>query len=80
MIVGKLGRGWGGLLPGAELFAANIFGRMTNGRLRGNVFAMLCAIHWLIGEKLQIVNLSITGKKNRIVKNRCSGWPSKKLF
>jgi subtilisin family serine protease len=79
MMVGKLGRGWGGLLPGAELFAANIFERLPNGRLRGNVFAMLRATDWLIGEKVQIINLSIAGKKNRIVEKSVQRAALKKV-
>jgi subtilisin family serine protease len=79
MMVGKLGRGWGGLLPGAELFAANIFERLPNGRLRGSVFAMLRATDWLIGEKVQIINLSIAGKKNRIVEKSVQRAALKKV-
>lgn len=79
MMVGKLGRGWGGLLPGAELFAANIFERMPNGRLRGNVFAMLRATDWLVGNKVQIINLSIAGKKNRIVEKSVQRAALKKV-
>lgn len=79
MMVGKQGRGWGGLLPGAELFAANIFERLPNGRLRGNVFAMLRATDWLIGEKVQIINLSIAGKKNRIVEKSVQRAALKKV-
>jgi subtilisin family serine protease len=79
MMVGKLGRGWGGLLPGAELFAANIFERLPNGRLRGNVFAMLRGTDWLIGQKVQIINLSIAGKKNRIVEKSVQRAALKKV-
>ncbi|MDP6427201.1 MAG: S8 family serine peptidase [Rhodospirillales bacterium] len=80
MMVGKLGRGWGGLLPGAQLLAANIFERMPNGRLRGNVFAMLRGVDWLVGEKVQIINLSIAGKKNKIVQKAVRRASLKKVI
>ena len=68
IFVGKPYRGSpGGLLPGAQLFAGNIFERRKDGKPRGNLLAFLKAINWLAKSKVGVVNLSIAGSKNRVL-------------
>ena len=68
IFVGKPYRGSpGGLLPGAQLFAANIFERRKDGKPRGNLLAFLKAINWLAKSKVGVVNLSIAGSKNKVL-------------
>ncbi|MDP6390053.1 MAG: S8 family serine peptidase, partial [Alphaproteobacteria bacterium] len=57
----------GGLLPGATLFAANIFERRKDGKPRGNLLAFLKAINWLAKSKVGVVNLSLSGAKNKVL-------------
>jgi hypothetical protein len=68
LLVGKPYRGnVGGLLPGATLFAANIFERRKDGKPRGNLLAFLKAINWLAKSKVGVVNLSLSGAKNKVL-------------
>jgi len=59
---------WGGLLPGAELKAANMFEIDENGRKVGNAIGLLKATNWLIEEKVHIINLSVAGADNKVLK------------
>ena len=66
IIVGK--PEWGGLLPGAELKAANMFEVNESGRIVGNSVALLKAINWMAKTKVAVVNLSIAGTDNSVVR------------
>jgi hypothetical protein len=57
----------GGLLPGAALFAGSIFEDRGNGKLRGNLSAMIMALDWLVKERVTVVNLSMAGSNNTIL-------------
>ncbi len=59
---------WGGLLPGAELKAANMFEKNKVGRVVGSSVALLRAINWLAKKKVKVVNMSIAGGDNKIVR------------
>ena len=68
LLVGKPQNGVpGGLLPGATLFAASIFEK-RGGKLRGNLSSMLKALDWLAKERVPVVNLSMAGSNNKILK------------
>ncbi len=58
---------WGGLLPGAELVAANMFEVNEVGRVVGNGMALIKAINWMVEKQVQVVNMSIAGADNKIV-------------
>ena len=68
MLVGKprAGRS-GGLLPGARLYAANIFERRA-GREKGNLAALLRAISWMAENEVQVTNLSVAGAPNALMR------------
>ncbi len=59
---------WGGLLPGAELFAANIFYEKQDGSRAASAQALVRALNWLVDEKVQVINLSIAGSDNKVLK------------
>ncbi len=68
MLVGKPDpQGFGGLLPGAELLAGNIFTFNDQGAEVADVIAMVKAIDWLSSAHVQAVNLSMAGADNRIL-------------
>lgn len=68
MLVGKPRPGRsGGLLPGATLYAANIFERWE-GRDKGNLAAMFRAVDWLVGNGVQVANLAIAGGDNKLMR------------
>jgi len=69
MLVGKPdAQGWGGLLPGAELLAGNIFTYDDSGEEAADVVAMVKALDWLAAEHVHAVNLSMAGTDNRILR------------
>lgn len=68
LLIGKpTPKGWGGILPGAELFAANMFEFNKTGKKVGNVIALLKGLNWIAKQNVHAVNLSIAGSKNRAV-------------
>lgn len=68
LLVGKPESGaWRGLLPGASLYAANIFAARADGGLRANLSSMMKALDWLAQKKVQVVNFSLAGSPNKIL-------------
>ncbi len=59
---------WGGLLPGAELFAANMFEINEKGRKVGNAIGLVKAASWLIESNVHVINLSVAGADNKILR------------
>jgi len=66
MLVGK--SDWGGLLPGAELIAANMFELNETEKVVGSGMGLLKAVDWMVEKQVQVVNLSVAGGDNRIVR------------
>lgn len=66
MLVGKAS--WGGLLPGAELIAANMFEVNETGDVVGSGLGLLKAVDWMVEKQVQVVNLSVAGGDNQIVR------------
>lgn len=66
MLVGK--PNWGGLLPGAELMAANMFEVNETGRVVGSGVGLLKAVNWLARKRVQVINLSVAGTDNKVVR------------
>jgi len=58
---------WGGLLPGAQLFAANVDSLRRNGELVGNAVSIAKAIDWMVNNKVHVINMSFAGANNKIV-------------
>lgn len=70
MMVGKAlpGKGWGGLLPGARLTAANIFQFGANRKITARARGLLEAIDWMAEQGVHVVNMSIAGSNNQVVR------------
>jgi len=70
MMVGKPlpGKGWGGLLPGARLSAANIFQFGANREISASARGLLEAIDWMAEQRVDVVNMSIAGSNNKVVR------------
>ncbi len=66
MLVGK--PRWGGLLPGAELFAASMFETKKNGKKAGTGRGLLKSLNWLAKSKVHAVNLSVAGTDNKVLR------------
>jgi subtilisin family serine protease len=69
MLIGNASiKGWGGLVPGARLFAANVFDVTKSGRMVSSLEAFMKAMDWMITEGVQVVNLSIAGSSSPMMK------------
>jgi len=66
MLVGNIE--WGGLLPGAQLYAANMFEINEKGKKVGSAIGLMKAVDWLATKKVHAVNLSIAGGDNKVVR------------
>ena len=66
MIIGQAK--WGGLLPGAQLYAANVFHLNSKGRPRASAKGILQAVNWLIKQDVHVINFSIGGSDNVLMK------------
>lgn len=78
MLVGK--STWGGLLPGAELIAANMFEVNEAGRVVGSGMALLKAVDWMAEKQVQVMNLSVAGGDNQIVRRAFNAARDKNLI
>lgn len=68
LLIGKTGNGnWKGLLPGAQLYAANIFSERKGGGLRANLASMMKAIEWLAAKNVSVINFSLAGSSNKVL-------------
>ncbi len=56
----------GGLLPGAQLYAAGIF-EMRAGKQVGNLANMMKAADWLVKNRVSVINMSIAGGGNGVM-------------
>src|SRR5262249_58585048 len=69
LLVGGPDRGrprWSGLLPGAELYAADVFER-REGRPVASAVAPASAINWMVENNVPVVNVSLSGEANLLV-------------
>ena len=59
--------GYGGLLPEAQLYAANIFEELSSGRVTGNLHALLQAFDWIVEQDVAVLNLSLKTGSNVVL-------------
>ena len=57
-----------GIAPGSEILAANIFFARADGTPVANVEGMILALDWLVGENVTVVNMSVSGPPNRLLR------------
>lgn len=58
--------GYGGLMPGAPLYAADIIDGPPGGE-SGTAYGFLRALDWLMARQVRFINLSLTGPPNRLL-------------
>lgn len=56
-----------GLIPGAKIYAANIFSLNRNGLPSTDAMSMLEALNWLATEDVGVINMSIAGPRSKLV-------------
>lgn len=71
---------WGGLLPGATLKAGNMFETNEVGREVGSAVGLVKSIDWLLGEKLHVINFSVAGSDNTVVRGVIDKVKAKNLI
>lgn len=71
---------WGGLVPGAKLYAANMFEINEQGKKVGSAVGLLRAMDWLLGLKVNAINLSIAGGDNKVVRKAFAVAKSQNLL
>lgn len=57
-------KGVRGLMPAAELFAANAFYQDEKGGSAANVVSLLDSLNWLASQKVAVINMSLAGPPN----------------
>ncbi|HEY0105521.1 MAG TPA: S8 family serine peptidase, partial [Rhizomicrobium sp.] len=70
LLVGKDGD-FTGYLPGAALFAADVFGGQAGG---GGALEIARALDWLAANDVAVVNISLTGPDNKLLERAVRGF------
>ena len=58
--------GYSGLLPGAEIFAANVFTVSRDGRPATDTMAMVEALDWLTSQPVGVISISVAGPDSAV--------------
>lgn len=64
LIVGNEDNRFTGLMPGATLYAASVFGVSGKGRVRSTTEDLIRAIDWLTANAVPVISMSFAGPKN----------------
>ncbi|MBW2096395.1 MAG: S8 family serine peptidase [Deltaproteobacteria bacterium] len=80
ILVGKSGSAFPGLMPNAKLYAANVFSIAQKTRLHTTAVAIAKALNWLISVRVQVINLSLTGPDNKLLKTTVQRTLARHIF
>ncbi|MFO7602842.1 MAG: S8 family serine peptidase [Gammaproteobacteria bacterium] len=61
--------GVAGLLPAAELYSAGVFRERARQRVDTTAELIITALDWLQGQRVDVINLSLAGKANRLLQS-----------
>jgi Subtilase family len=67
ILIGQGSGGGAGLLPGARLEVASVFGADSAGIPMADVVALLGGLDWLVGSGARVINMSFAGDANAVV-------------
>jgi hypothetical protein len=67
ILVGQRSGSGSGLLPGAELTVASVFGADPDGVPIGDVMALAGGLDWLVSSSVPVINMSFAGDANAVV-------------
>jgi subtilisin family serine protease len=68
LLVGDADSGFPGMLPGAELFAADVFHTDEAGESYSTLLSLVQGLDWLVGNGVSVVNVSMTGPPNALLR------------
>ncbi len=69
LLVGNAGTGFPGMLPGAELYAADVFHTNESGDSYSTLLSLVQGMDWLVDSGVSVVNVSMTGPSNGLLEN-----------
>lgn len=67
LLLGQYAGRAGGLLPGAELAVAGVFGTGANGMPTADVVGLIRGLDWLSARRTSVINMSFAGERNAVV-------------
>ncbi|RLD03519.1 MAG: hypothetical protein DRI32_07230 [Chloroflexi bacterium] len=68
LMVGKSDSSFPGLLPQASLYAADTFFIDQKGRQQTSAIMIARALNWLLAQDVSVINMSLSGPKNKLLK------------
>ncbi|MDJ0918482.1 MAG: S8 family serine peptidase [Woeseiaceae bacterium] len=60
--------GYRGLLPGSEVYSANVFSLDEQGRPSSNVYVMAAALDWVASHDVGVINASLAGPQSEVIR------------
>ena len=67
LLVGHPATGFSGLIPRARLYAASAFAGQNKKKPKATLLAILQSLDWLMGQHVQVINLSFSGPDNSLL-------------
>ncbi len=60
--------GYRGLLPGSDVYSANVFSLDKQGRPSSNVYVMAAALDWVASHDVGVINASLAGPQSEVIR------------
>ncbi len=79
LLVGAASGGFPGLLPAAELYAADTFIGSDPAKTRTNVLLLAQGFNWLLEQQVSVINISLTGPDNKLLQEAIKRLHQRKL-
>ncbi len=73
LLVGRKDENFGGMIPKAQLFAADVFHKSEDGNDVTNATSITAALDWLAGRRVTHINLSLSGPENKLLEAAVAG-------
>ena len=74
LLVGRKNESFGGMIPKAQLFAADVFHKKSeDGNDVTNATSITAALDWLAGRRVTHINLSLSGPENKLLEAAVAG-------
>ncbi len=67
ILVGNEPEVFRGLVHGAKLYAASVFFEVPSGKVAATTESLILALDWLVRQKVQVINMSLSGPPNRLL-------------
>lgn len=67
LLIGNAETGFPGMLPGAELFAADVFHTNEDGESYSTLLSLIRGLDWLVESRVTVINVSMTGPPNDLL-------------